>query len=214
MNRGRSFDLGAATAFVEGAIVIDEYDDIIFDDVLRRFVLWDRVDKRAAIGETTGGFTQTDVGGARSAPVRNLGFTATEATRQARPRRNIKAIVADRNFTLFDRSLGIQQNRAFSDLTSKDVADMYTGCLRQWSSLAYEGNASTGAGNEHDGLRRLLAADIEVCAATASIVNFLDDVIVDMTNTSTRDVMPTAVYTNAKVVQHMVREWEASVTRS
>ena len=55
MNRGRSLDLGAATSFVEGAIIIDEYDDLIFDDVLRRFVLWDRIDKRAAIGETTGG---------------------------------------------------------------------------------------------------------------------------------------------------------------
>lgn len=201
-------ELEAATSFVDGGIIIDEHDDDIFDDVLRKYVLYGRIDQRPAPGETTGGFDQTAVGAARSADPRVLGFTNTSATRVARSRKTIKAIVANRLFTLFDRSVVRQQGRPFSDLTAKDVADMITACFRKWSSLVYEGDVA-GDATEFDGLRILLGGDFRLILATASIANGLDDIIVEMTNTSDRDVMPTGIYTNAKVVQHLIREFEA-----
>ena len=82
--------LEAATAFVDGAIIIDEFDDLIFDDVLRRFPIWGRIEKREAPGETTGGFDQTAVGAARSADPRVMGFTAVSPTRAARTRKDIR----------------------------------------------------------------------------------------------------------------------------
>ncbi len=200
--------LEAATKFVDGGIIIDEFDDDIFDDVLRKYVLYGRIDQRPAPGETTGGFDQTAVGAARSADPRALGFTKTSATRVARSRKTIKAIVANREFTIFDRSVVAQQGRPFSDLTSKDVADMITACFRKWSALVYEGDV-VGDPTEFDGLRILLNGDIRTIVATDSIANGLDDIIVEITNTSDRDVMPTGIYTNAKVVQHLIREFEA-----
>ena len=203
-----SLDLEAATSFVDGGIIIDEFDDDIFDDVLRNYILWGRVDKRPAPGETTGGFDQTAVGDASSRDPRTLTFSAISASRNARSRKTIKAIVANREFTLFDRSVVQQQGRPFSDLTSKDVQDLVTANLRKWSSEVYEGDSGSDS-TEFDGLRTLLNGDIRTIIATDSIANGLDDIIVEMTNRSDRDVMPTAIYTNAKVVQHLIREFEA-----
>lgn len=198
--------LEAAVSFVDGAIIIDEFDDQIFDDVMRDHPAWGRIDKRPAPGETTGGFDQTAVGAARAADPRSLGFTATSPTRVERTRRTIKAIVTNRDFTIFDRSVGMQQNRPFSDLTDKDVKDMNVACMDTWNTNFYEGVASS---TEYDGLRTLLAGDIRTIAAASSVANGLDDIILEMVNRNDRAVRPTGIYTNAKVVQFLVREFES-----
>jgi len=196
--------LQAATTFGNGAILIDEFDRAVFDDVLRRYVLWNRIDVRLAPGETTGGFDQTLTQTARSAPVRNLGFATTSPTRVARTRRDIKAIVADLEFGIFDLSVYQQQGRRFGNLEEKDINDMVTSCLRRWSTLAYTGDVAFDA-NEWDGLRVLLGAGTTVAAA-ASIINAIAAEIVDMTNTSAKDVMPTAIYTNSQIVFRIEQE--------
>jgi hypothetical protein len=200
--------LEAATSIVDGAIIIDEFDDDIFDDVLRQWPLWDRIDKRMAPGETTGGFDQTAVGNAASRDPRTLTFSAVSTSVAERTRQTVKAIVMNRQFGLFDRSVGQLQARPFSDLTSKDVSDMVTACLRKWQSQAYTGNATSDA-TQFNGLRVLLNGDIRTITATSSIANGIDDVIVEMVDQSVRDATPTAIYTSAKVVQYLVREFEA-----
>ncbi len=200
-------DLQAATSFVEGAIIIDEFDDEIFDDVLREHPVWGRITKRPAPGETTGGFDQTAVGAARTSDPRSLGFTATTETRLARTRQTVKAIVTNREFGIFDRSVGMQQARPFSDLTDKDVADMNTAVMDTWNTTFYEGDA-VGDPTEFNGLRDFLGGDIISIGATASVASGLDDAILDMVNRSDRGVRPTAIYTNAKVVQFLIREFE------
>ena len=40
----------AATTLANGAILIDEYDPIIFDDILRRYPAWNRIDRRLLPG--------------------------------------------------------------------------------------------------------------------------------------------------------------------
>jgi len=204
----KTLSLAAATAFVDGAIIIDEFDDEIFDDVMRDHPLWGRMDKRPAPGETTGGFDQQAVGAARSASPRALGFTATSPTRLARTRRNIKAIVTNRSFGIFDRSVGMQQTRPFSDLTDKDVRDMNSAIMSEWNTNIYEGDEG-GDATEFDGLRTLLGGDIRTVDALVSVANSLDDIILEMVNRSDRGVRPTAIFTNAKVVQFLIREFEA-----
>lgn len=203
-----TLSLAAATAFVEGAIIIDEFDDEIFDDVMRDHPAWGRIDKRPAPGETTGGFDQTAVGAARSADPRTLGFTPTTESRAARTRRTIKAIVTNRSFGIFDRSVGMQQARPFSDLTDKDVRDMNTACMAEWNVNFYEGDEGNDA-TEYDGLRILLNGDIRSINDTSSVANGLDDIILEMVNRSDRGVRPTAIFTNAKVVQFLIREFES-----
>jgi hypothetical protein len=197
-------ELQAATTFANGAILIDEYDNIIFDDVLRKYPLWNRIDKRPAPGETTGGFDQTGVPTGRSAPVRNLGYTATSPTRAARTRRDIKAIVSNLEFTIFDRSVYQQQGRRFGNLEAKDVNDLNTAVMRHWQGLAYDGDDGVDP-NEFDGLKALIGAGTTVTQST-SIIKAINEEIVSMTNTSTKDVMPTAIYTNAQVVWHISLE--------
>ena len=194
----------AATTFGNGAILIDEFDRAVFDDVLRRYVLWNRIDMRLAPGETTGGFDQTLTAAARSAPVRTLGFTPTSPTRVARTRRDIKAIVSDLTFGIFDLSVYQQQGRRFGNLEEKDVNDMVTGCLRHWSSLAYLGDVGSDP-DEFDGLRVLLGAGSPVLA-TASIINAIAAEIVSLMNTSAKDVQPTAIYTNSQIVFRIEQE--------
>jgi hypothetical protein len=196
--------LKAATAFGNGAILIDEFDRAIFDDILRRYMLWNRIDMRLAPGETTGGFDQTLTQSARSAPVRNLGFSTTSPSREARTRRNIKSIVADLEFGIFDLSVYQQQGRRFGNLEEKDVNDMVTGCLRLWSALAYTGDVNMDA-DEFDGLRVLLGAG-DTVDATTSIVNAIAAEIVSLMNTSAKDVQPTAIYTNSQIVFRIEQE--------
>ena len=192
-------ELMASTTFANGAILVDDYDKIVFDDLRRNFPVWDRISKSLAPGETTGGFDQTAMGAARSAPVRNLGFTATSPTRSARTGRSIKAVVSDREFTLFDRSVYQQQGRRFGNLEQKDINDLMNACLLQWNTLFYTGDA-TGSPNEFDGLRNLVTAT-ETVLSTSSVVRALTNRISNMINTSSKIVRPTAIYCNAMVKQ-------------
>ncbi len=197
-------NLSAAVTLANGAILVDDYDDVVFDEVLRKYPLWDRIDKRLAPGENTNGFDQTAVGSARSAPVRNLSYSATSSSRAARTARAIKAIVANLEFTIFDRSVYQQQGRRFGDIEQKDINDLITSVLRRWQTLAYDGDITSDS-DEFDGLKALLGAGTTVLA-TASVLKAIQDEIVSLTNSTARDVMPTAIYTNAQVVLFLEQE--------
>lgn len=197
--------LKAATTFGTGAIIVDEFDRILFDDVYRKFILWNRIDKRLAPGETTGGFDQTGLASARVASRRNLSWNATAPTRVERTRREIKAIVADIEFGIFDLSVYQQQGRRFGNLEEKDVRDMATACMRLWSQKAYTGDSSVGDGEEFDGLRKLLGPG-DTVQSTESVINAIQETIVAMVNNSDSEVMPTAIYTNAQVVFYIEQE--------
>jgi len=195
--------LQAGTTFANGAILIDEYDNLVFDDLRRNFPVWNRIDKRLAPGETTGGFDQTAVATARSAAVRNLSFAGTSPTRSARTRRDIKAIVSDLSFTMFDRSVYQQQGRRFGNLEQKDISDLMTACFNQWNTLFYTGDA-TGSPLTFDGLRSLVTG-AETIANTTSILLAINNRITNMLNQSTKIVRPTAIYCNA-VVQFRIEQ--------
>ncbi len=197
------YGLQAATTFSNGAILIDEYDNLVFDDLRRNFPVWNRIDKRLAPGETTGGFDQTAIAAARSAAVRSLAFSATSPSRSARTRRDIKAIVCDLSFTMFDRSVYQQQGRRFGNLEQKDINDLMNACFNQWNTLFYTGDA-TGTPVQFDGLRNLVTAS-ETIGATTSIIVSISNRITNMLNQTTKIVRPSAIYTNA-VIQFRIEQ--------
>lgn len=195
---GNVDSLMASTSFVNGAILIDEYDNIVFDDLRRDFKVWDRIDKRKAPGETTGGFDQTGMAAAFSGAVRSATFAASSPTRSARTRRDVKAIYRDYQTTMFDRSVYQQQGRRFGNLEQKDIQDGMSACLSHWNTLFYTGDA-TGSPLQFDGLRNLVTAT-ETVSATTSILYGICNRIDNMVNSTTKIVRPTAIYTNSRVI--------------
>lgn len=196
---GNVAELQAAIVLAQGAILIDEFDPQIMDDVRRTSILWNRIDKRPAPGETTGGFDQTAVQTGRAAPRRNLSFSAGNATRSQRTPKTVKAIVADTQFGIFDRSVYQQQGRRWGNLEQKDVQDLKTACVRTWATYGYTGRVIS-SDDQFDGLRELLDSGAQDIQDTDSIVNGINSNIVAMTNSKDTVVMPTAIYTNAQIV--------------
>ncbi len=201
----RQMTLEAATVLANGAITIDEYDRVVFDRLLRRFPLWDRIDSRLAPGDTTGGFEQTAMATARSELPRSLGFTATSPTRAGRTRRALKAIVSDITFGMFDRSVYQQQGRRHGDLERRDVQDMASGCLKRWAGLAWQGSESSDP-KEFDGVLTILGSGTDV-QTNQSIVEAITQKIVELINQEDHDVLPTGIYCNAQVQQFINLEF-------
>jgi hypothetical protein len=202
MDNSVRFEATEHQTFANGAILVDDFDPIIFDDVLRRFPIWEIIDKRLAVGDFTNGFAETAIGNARAADKRAMSYSPASPTRSARTPKEIKAIVRDLTFGMYDRSVYAQQGRKFGDLDAKDVRDCYNSVLRFWSDAFYNGDANVDP-YEFDGLKdaNLIGAGTTV-GATTSIVKAIKQKVVDMMNSSAKAVMPTHILINAQV-----REW-------
>jgi hypothetical protein len=193
--------------FANGAILVDEWDPIIFDNLLRKFPAWNYVDKRPAVGDFTNGFQQTDYGAARSADKRSLSFSATSPTRSARTPREIKAIVRDLVFGIYDRSVYAQQGKKFGDLTMKDMEDVYNSMLSTWNDLFYNGSVS-GNALQFDGLKTLMTAGsaTSTILANKSVIKAIQNKIVDLVKVK-KNVRPDAILVNARVKQMIADEY-------
>ena len=200
-------DLQAANVFTDGALHIDDYDRVIFDDLVRTFPAWSSIgiDKRPAVGDFTNGFQQTGLGTARTEDKRTLTFSATSAARSARTPQEIKAIVRDIQFGIYDRSVYKQQGQKYGDLTAKDVQDVYSSMLFKWCQLFYDGNAS-GTPTEFNGLKALVTSS-STCAYNVSVVKTIQERVTTMMNTTSRDCMPTDIIINARVRQLIAQEY-------
>ena len=170
-----------------------------------RYPIWNIIDKRLAPGDFTNGFDQTAVGNARSANKRSMSYSATSPTRAARTAREIKAIVRDLTLGLYDRSVYQQQGQHFGDLTAKDVGDITTAILRKWSDLFYNGDIDADP-LQFDGILDILGAGTTV-TATQSVVKAIQEKVVAMMNSSSRDVLPTHVLANARIRQIISQEY-------
>lgn len=194
----------AATYFGPGALIIDWYDPLIYDPLYRKYLLFNRINKIKAPGDTTGGFDQTAYGTARAADKRAMSFSATNPTRAERTRRTVKCICKDISFGAYDLSLAQQQGNQWGDLQAKDVQDEKNACLKLWSRLFYEGDIDNSA-LEFDGLRKLLNAGHVDIASSVSILDTLWSNIATMVSGSDEEVMPSAIYVNG-MVRHMIAQ--------
>ena len=196
--------LEAATTLANGAILVDGYDSLIFDDVLRRYPMWNVVDKRLAPGDFTNGFDQTAVGAASATAKRTLTYSATSPTRAARTAQEVKAIVRDITLGLYDRSVYQQTGRRFGELSQKDVGDSVVSCLREWARQFHLGDDDADA-LEFNGWRDILGS-VSATAAGTSVVKTLQEGVVTMMNSTAKDVMPTFINCNARVQQIIGQE--------
>jgi hypothetical protein len=197
--------LEAANVFANGAILVDEYDKEIFDDLYRNYPVWSWIDKRLAPGDFTNGFQQTATGAARAADKRSLAYSATSPTRSARTPREIKAITRDLTFGMYDRSVYAQQGRRYGDLTAKDVSDMYTSMLALWSDLFWTGDSTNPL--HFDGIIKILGGSVLAITAAQSVVRKLQEQVVTMMNTTVRDVRPNGIILNARIRQIISQEY-------
>lgn len=190
-----------------GAILVDHFDPIIHDDILREFPVWNLINKMPAVGDFTNGFEQTAIATARMADKRSMSYSATSPTRAARTPREIKAIVNDLTFGLYDRSVYAAQGRQFGDLDEKDIRDAAFSCLRLWNDQFYNGDIDSSA-LQFDGLKdsNMIGAGTTV-TATTSVVKSIKQKVVDMIDTSARDVSPTHVLVNAQVREYISQEY-------
>ncbi len=190
-----------------GAILVDDFDRMIFDDVLREFPIWNIISKQLAVGDFTNGFDQTAVGNARAADKRAMSYSAASPTRVQRTPKEIKAIVRDLTFGMYDRSVYAQQGRRFGDLDAKDVRDCYVSVLRLWSDKFYNGDVGSDP-NEFDGLKdaNLIGAGTTVLS-TASIVKTIKNTVVSMRNSSTKGVKPTHILVNPQIREYISQEY-------
>lgn len=207
MDTSVRFEATEHQTLANGAILVDEFDPIIFDDVLRNFQVWNIIDKRRAVGDFTNGFEQTAVGNARAADKRAMSYSAASPTRAARTPKEIKAIVRDLTFGLYDRSVYAQQGRKFGDLDAKDVRDCYISVLRFWSDKFYNGDADSDP-YEFDGLKdaNLIGSGTTV-QDSESIVKSIKQKVVDLMNSADRGVMPTHILVNAQVREYISLEY-------
>jgi len=195
----------AATVLANGAILVDEYDRMIFDRVLRTYPMWNWISKEVSPGDFTNGFNQSAVATARSADKRNLSYSGTNPTRSARTPQEMKAIVNDLTLGMYDRSVYQVQGRRFGDLTEKDVRDSKNSCFRQWQTLIYTGSTSVSA-LEFDGLNKFLGTGAATVTAATSVVKAIQERVVTMMNVSTYEVLPTDLFVNARVRQIIAAE--------
>lgn len=203
----RMMDLSAAAPNIiynNGAIIHDEYDRNLFDDLIRKFPVWDMIDKRPAVGDFTAGFLQSAYGTARMVDKRNIAFSGTSPTRSARTPQEIKAVTRDINFSIYDRSVYAQQGRRYGDLTQKDLQDVYTSMFKLWNDKFYNGDVNNDA-LEFNGLKALIGAGATV-AAGSSVIKAICDQVVTMMNSTTKDVMPTHILVNAMVSKFISQE--------
>ena len=197
--------LQAANVFSNGALLVDDYDNVIFDDLMRAAPIWSFIDKRRAVGDFTNGFYQSALGTARFADKRSPSYSATSPTRAARTPKEIKAIWRNLEFGLYDRSVYAQQGQRFGDLTAKDTSDIVVSIMKLWNDAFYHGDA-VGSPLEFSGLKTLLAPGTDV-GATTSVVKSIQEHVVTMVNTSVRDVMPTHILANGRVRQIIAQEY-------
>ncbi len=191
-------------SYGEGFLTYDYYNPVIFDDLLRKFLVWDLLTKHPANSDFTTGFLQSAIGAARMVDKNTLTFSATTATRSAHTPIEIKAITSDRNLGMYKRSLYNQMGQRLGDLSAKDVKDILTSIFAVWNDKLYTGTVS-GSATDFEGLKILIGSGTTV-SATTSIVKSVQQKVVDMMNSTTKQVMPTHILANPATAYSMTQE--------
>lgn len=195
----------AANVFSNGALLVDDFDTVIFDDLMRAAPIWSFIDKRKAVGDFTNGFYQSALGTARYADKRSPSYSATSPTRAARTPQEVKGLWRNLEFGLYDRSVSSQQGQRFGDLTAKDTSDIVVSIMKLWNDGFYHGDVNNSA-LEFNGLKALIGAGV-ACGATTSVVKFLQEKVLAMSNTTARDIKPTHILANGRVRQIIAQEY-------
>lgn len=209
--QGQPVDLSAAADFLgNGAIEINDYESEITDLVRRSTFALQRFPAMPATGHPHRYFEQTVIATADAVDPRVPTATPSSPTRLERPA-FIKAIVAQTNFTLFDREVTVQQGR-FSNVIAKDINDILVAVQIKSAKMVWVGtdtSMSTPTTLEYMGALRQITAQATI-ALGASIIDGLKTQVAAMVADTTYSVMPTAIYLSPLLADLIDREARTS----
>jgi hypothetical protein len=205
----------AATYMGPGTIQVDAFQPEITDLVRRRFQFGQRIKQTKATGQPSRYIEQFSIPGAGFTDPRVINAQATQPSRGERAL-NLKALVAQINFGLFDIEV-TQQQGEFQGLQAKDLTDMVNGIMYRhdyalWNgtdtdllaatSVQYFGcsgqilaGAAAGTGLGVGTILPVTGA-VNIVTGTDSIVDQLKTYVATMVARQDFEVRPTAIYAN------------------
>ena len=199
-------DVSAAADFLApGAIEINRYQAEIFDLVRRRFVFGQRINQVPATGQPSRYFEQLAIPTATFTDPRVIAATATQPQRVERVV-NLKALVAQINYSLFDVEVNQQQGQ-FAYLEAKDLTDAVDSVLKLHDTALWNGNDTSlivPTTSQYFGVSGQIAtaptvgsyAPVYNVAAAGSLVDGYKTCVAQMVARQDYEVRPSAIYAN------------------
>src|ERR1700742_4009713 len=210
-------NIHAAADFLgPGAIEVPLYQTEILDIVRRRGIFGQRIKQVPATGHPSRFFEETAI----PSPAASAGFVdprniVAPVVAPTRVERSVplKALVAQINYNLFDMELG-QQQKQFSYLQAKDLADTVDGVLRTHDVALWNGSdtslASPTTAQYFGAAGQIVAGGNTVSIGTnASIVDGLKSTVAQMLANTSYGVRPTAIYANPVLLDLIDREMKS-----
>jgi hypothetical protein len=216
----------SATFFGPGAIEVDSFQTEITDLVRRRAQFGQRIKQTKATGQPSRYFEQFTIPTAGFVNPRVLGATPSQASRGERAL-NLKAIMAQINFSLFDVEI-TQQQGEFQGLQAKDLTDLVNGVMLTHDIALWNGNdtdllanttssyygvsgqilagQATSLGNGITAISPVASGSTGVVSGVSSIVDQLKTYVADMVARLDFEVKPTAIYVNPVTADQIDRE--------
>jgi len=208
---GKFLTLDAAADYLgTGAIEVNMYEKEIFDIVRRSSVALNRFPQVRASGHPHRYFEETAIAtGAftdpRSISPSNTGPTRTERTAY------IKGIVAQSNLSIFDKDVTQQQGQ-FAYVVAKDIDDIISAIEVTRASAIWNGNdtsMSSPTTTQYMGLLNQITQQFTITGGS-SIIDGLKHAVATMFANQTYKVVPTAIYVNPILGDHLDREARAN----
>lgn len=191
----------AADAFVNGGIIVPEFQTEILDLLRRQGVLGRKLNYVPATGSPSRWFEQTARTAGAFSDKQALTSAATSPTRVEKSLA-MKALTGRITYGLFDQET-VKQQGQFEYLKAKDLKDMLTGIITTHEKALWNGSddvagAQVGAGTtlEYVGLHKQITKAATQVAIGASIVDAIRLDVAKLVADTDSVYKPTAVYVN------------------
>lgn len=206
--------LNAAIQNWNGLVQIDQYDDLIEDQLRRSGVVGRRLKKKIASGDPSRWVIQTGIGEAQFTDKRNITVTPQSPTR-TEGAVTIKAISGQIRFNLYDKILGQVMPAGFRT-RAQDLADMIGSLLRLHDQAIFTGSDEIDGslvGNntslEYVGLPKQITAPPIVIDKDTKIIPTIRTHVAKLMANPLYVVKPTAIYVHPMLIDFIEQEWLA-----
>lgn len=207
----------AADYLGNGAIEVPIFQREISDIVRRRGILGQRLEQfgayRPATGNPSRWFQQVALpnGQGYTSP-QNIVPTASNNALRQEFALNIKALVGQINFGLFDREVTMQQG-IYTQLQAKDLEDMVTGLLQVEDVALWNGSATSITDTTNLPVCGLATQITNTASSTSgSIVDFIRTQVAKIVANKSWAVRPTAIYVDPLLLDLIEQEVKNSAT--
>lgn len=211
--------LNAAIQNYNGLVQVDQYDDIIEDQLRRSGVVGRRLKKKIASGDPSRWVIQTGLGDAQFTDKRNITVTPQSPTR-TEGAVTLKAISGQIKFGLFDQMLGQVMPAGFRT-RAQDLADMIGSLLRLHDQALFTGKdkidgslVGTNESLDYVALPTQITTPPIVIDKDTKIIPTIRTQVAKLMANPLYVVRPTAIYCNPLLIDLIEREWEEGANGS